>query len=83
MALDIPSRDMRLMDTNLVNYETIGQLLVRDNALVFSMEHVRLIIMADKVRGKHRSWHENCVSFLVSSCTVVYMRMGKEPGTKG
>eukprot|EP00798_Chlamydomonas_sp_ICE-L_P002215 gene2215-33775_t len=46
--LDIPSRDMRLMDTHLVNYDTIGQLLVRENALVFSMEHVRLIIMADK-----------------------------------
>eukprot|EP00798_Chlamydomonas_sp_ICE-L_P000088 gene88-3694_t len=47
-GLDIPSRDMRLMDTHLVNYDTIGRLLVRDNALVISMEHVRMIIMADK-----------------------------------
>ncbi len=42
-------RDMRLMDSAL-GTETLAQLLVRDNALVFSMEHVRLIIMHDKVR---------------------------------
>ncbi|GIL81320.1 hypothetical protein Vretimale_1129 [Volvox reticuliferus] len=46
--LEIPIRDMRLMDSALGN-ETLAQLLVRDNALVFSMEHVRLIIMHDKV----------------------------------
>ncbi|GFR39805.1 hypothetical protein Agub_g295 [Astrephomene gubernaculifera] len=46
--LEIPIRDMRLMDSAL-GTETLAQLLVRDNALVFSMEHVRLIIMADKV----------------------------------
>ncbi|GLI61062.1 hypothetical protein VaNZ11_003325 [Volvox africanus] len=46
--LEIPMRDMRLMDSALGN-ETLAQLLVRDNALVFSMEHVRLIIMHDKV----------------------------------
>ncbi|EFJ43506.1 hypothetical protein VOLCADRAFT_96274 [Volvox carteri f. nagariensis] len=46
--LEIPMRDMRLMDSAL-GTETLAQLLVRDNALVFSMEHVRLIIMHDKV----------------------------------
>lgn len=28
-----------------------GKLLVRDNAIILSIEHVRLIITADKVRG--------------------------------
>ncbi|KXZ44220.1 hypothetical protein GPECTOR_71g581 [Gonium pectorale] len=46
--LEIPIRDMRLMDSAL-GTETLAQLLVRDNALVFSMEHVRLIITHDKV----------------------------------
>ena len=42
---------MRLLDSHLSNkYETIGQILVRENAIVFSMEHAKLIIMADKVR---------------------------------
>ena len=41
---------MRLLDSHLSsNYETIGQILVRENAIVFSMEHVKAIIMADKV----------------------------------
>ena len=41
---------MRLLDSHLSNkYETIGQILVRENAIVFSMEHAKLIIMADKV----------------------------------
>jgi hypothetical protein len=48
--LDIPIRDMRLLDTHLSNYETIGQILVRENAIVFSMEHVKAIILADKAR---------------------------------
>ena len=39
---------MRLLDSHLSNYETIGQILVRENAIVFSMEHVKAIIMADK-----------------------------------
>ena len=42
---------MRLLDSHLSNYETIGQILVRENAIVFSMEHVKAIIMADKVMG--------------------------------
>ncbi len=40
---------MKLMDSAL-GTETLAQLLVRDNALVFAMEHVRIIIMHDKVR---------------------------------
>ena len=36
---------MRLLDPNLLTSET-GKILVRDNAIVFSMEHVRLIIQS-------------------------------------
>lgn len=43
--LGIPIRDMRLMDPNLLGSET-GKILVRDNAIVFSVEHVRVIITA-------------------------------------
>ena len=50
MGLEIPMRDLRLMDPALQAWEAYAQLLVRDNALVFSVEHVRLIIGADKVR---------------------------------
>ena len=39
---------MRLLDPNLLTSET-GKILVRDNAIVFSMEHVRCIITADCV----------------------------------
>lgn len=46
--LGIPIRDMRLLDPNLLTSET-GKLLVRDNAIVMSIEHVRLIITADLV----------------------------------
>ena len=46
--LGVPIRDMRLMDPNLLTSET-GKILVRDNAIVFSVEHVRVIITADMV----------------------------------
>ena len=46
--LGVPIRDMRLLDPNLLTSET-GKVLVRDNAIVFSVEHVRLIITADSV----------------------------------
>ncbi len=39
---------MRLLDVSLVASET-GKMLVRDNAIVFSMEHVRLLITAEQV----------------------------------
>lgn len=56
--LDVPIRDMRLMDSVLKTTTATGastvqggnnHLLVRDNALVMSMEHVRCIITADLV----------------------------------
>lgn len=46
--LGIPIRDMRLLDPNLLTSET-GKILVRDNAIVFAMEHIRLIISATAV----------------------------------
>lgn len=46
--LGVPIRDMRLLDVSLVASET-GKMLVRDNAIVFSMEHVRLLITAEQV----------------------------------
>ena len=46
--LRVPIRDMRLVDPNLLTSET-GKILVRDNAIVFSIEHVRLIITAEQV----------------------------------
>ena len=45
----MPIRDMRLVDPNLLTSET-GKILVRDNAIVFSIEHVRIIITGDQVR---------------------------------
>ena len=48
LSLGIPIRDMRLLDFNLLTSET-GKLFVRDNAILFSIEHVRLIITVDKV----------------------------------
>ena len=44
----MPIRDMRLVDPNLLTSET-GKVLVRDNAIVFSVEHVRIIITGDQV----------------------------------
>ena len=46
--LGIPIPDMRPLDPNLLTSET-GKILVRDNAIVFSVEHVRLIISATHV----------------------------------
>ncbi len=46
--LRVPIRDMRLVDPNLLTSET-GKILVRDNAIVFSIEHVRIIITGDQV----------------------------------
>ena len=39
---------MRLVDPNLLTSET-GKILVRDNAIVYSVEHVRIIITGDQV----------------------------------
>lgn len=47
LGLHIPIRDMRLLDFNLLASDT-RKILVRDVAIIFSMEHIRLIITADK-----------------------------------
>ena len=39
---------MRLLDPNLLTSDS-GKILVRDNVIVFSIEHVRLLITADSV----------------------------------
>lgn len=48
-GLDLPVRDMRLLDSQLVDFKTIGQILVRNNVILVSMEHVRCIITAKEV----------------------------------
>jgi magnesium transporter len=45
-GLSIPIRDMRLLDFNLAQNDST--ILVRDNAIIASLEHARVIIMADK-----------------------------------
>ena len=47
VGLSIPIRDMRLLDHSLAIGDSI--ILVRENAIITSLEHVRLIIMHDKV----------------------------------
>lgn len=66
LDLDIPIRDMRLMDVALLGgSDTLAQLLVRDKALVMSMEHIRMIITSDKVSAG------SCVATV---CTLPAMR---------
>lgn len=45
-GLNIPIRDMRLLDFNLAQSDST--ILVRENAIIASIEHARVIIMADK-----------------------------------
>jgi hypothetical protein len=47
VGLSIPIRDMRLLDQNLAIGDSV--ILVRENAIIASLEHVRIIIMYDKV----------------------------------
>jgi len=47
LGLSIPIRDMRLLDHNLLQSDSV--ILVREGAIITSLEHVRLIIMHDKV----------------------------------
>ncbi|KAI3435866.1 hypothetical protein D9Q98_001924 [Chlorella vulgaris] len=61
LGLGIPIRDMRLLDFNLLSSET-GKLLVRDNAIILSIEHVRLIITADKVLIPREGYEHNPLS---------------------
>ena len=58
LGLNIPIRDMRLLDFNLLTSET-GKILVRDNAILFSIEHVRLIIAADKALVPRDGYEHN------------------------
>lgn len=47
LGLSIPIRDMRLLDHNLLQSDSV--ILVREGAIIASLEHVRIIIMHDKV----------------------------------
>ena len=49
---------MRLLDPNLLTSDT-GKILVRDNAIVFSMEHVRLILTATSVIIPHAGFDQS------------------------
>ena len=59
--LGIPIRDMRLLDPNLLTSET-GKILVRDNAIVFAMEHIRLIISATTVIIPRDGFEQNLLN---------------------
>lgn len=59
--LGIPIRDMRLLDPNLLTSET-GKILVRDNAIVFAMEHIRLIISATAVIIPRDGFEQNLLN---------------------
>ncbi|KAG1675495.1 hypothetical protein FOA52_001794 [Chlamydomonas sp. UWO 241] len=52
-GLDVTSRDFRLLDSQIGKgsqaYGTIGQISVRDHTIVFTMEFVKVLILADKV----------------------------------
>ena len=69
--LGIPIRDMRLLDPVLLTSET-GKILVRDNAIVFSIEHVRLIISATVVIIPRDGFEHNPVNarWAINSCLV-------------
>ncbi|DBA74020.1 TPA: hypothetical protein ACH3X1_010841 [Trebouxia sp. C0004] len=59
--LGIPIRDMRLLDPNLLTSET-GKILVRENAIVFAMEHIRLIISATTVIIPRDGFEQNLLN---------------------
>ena len=59
--LGIPIRDMRLLDPNLLTSES-GKILVRDNAIVFAMEHIRLIISANTVIIPRDGFEQNLLN---------------------
>lgn len=52
---------MRLLDPNLLTSET-GKILVRDNAIVFAMEHIRLIISATTVIIPRDGFEQNLLN---------------------
>ena len=85
MGLEIPMRDLRLMDPALGStFDTYAQILVRENAMVVSIEYVRLIISADKVRvfcGHSTLWlftqDKEYVGIIISPGEVNGIFMGK------
>ncbi|WPT14120.1 Magnesium transporter MRS2-3 [Picochlorum sp. SENEW3] len=57
LNLSIPIRDMRLLDHTLGSCDSI--ILVRENAIIASLEHVRVIIMCDRVILPRNEIEEN------------------------
>ena len=57
IGLNIPIRDMRLLDFNLGGSDST--ILVRDNAIIISMEHVRFIVTADRVMIPREGTEQN------------------------
>ena len=62
-----PVRDMRILDPNLLTSET-GKILVRDNCIMVSVEHVRLIIMAEQVGASLLHIQPARAASVVESC---------------
>ena len=52
---------MRLLDPNLLTAD-IGKIMVRDNAIVFAMEHIRLIISATTVIIPRDGFEQNLLN---------------------
>ena len=66
---------MRLLDPVLLTSET-GKILVRDNAIVFSIEHVRLIISATVVIIPRDGFEHNPVN----ARWAIEQLLGRRPG---
>ena len=62
-----PVRDMRILDPSLLTSET-GKILVRDNCIMVSVEHVRLIIMAEQVGASIMHIQLARAAAIVESC---------------
>jgi magnesium transporter len=89
-SLDLPVRDMRLLDSQLVDFKTIGQILVRNNVILVSMEHVRCIITAkevivpvednekSEVCARFCMWLESMVQEYVAEATLEKQRLESE-----
>lgn len=82
--LGIPIRDMRLLDPVLLTSET-GKILVRDNAIVFSIEHVRLIISATVVIIPRDGFEHNPVNarWATNGCLVDRLVLAGRPAEQG
>lgn len=73
---------MRLLDPNLLTSET-GKILVRDNAIVISIEHVRLIVTADLVIVPREGFDHNALHIrfnnLLSEVIADFARVSPSP----